>query len=399
MEEEQLMPASQRIQAAVERSSWIRKMFEEGNERKAKFGPENVFDFSLGNPNLEPPPRFKEVLLELVRDGGPGTHGYMPNAGFVDTRQAVADYLNGFNQARFTPDEIVMTVGAGGALNVVLKTILNPGEEVIIPTPYFVEYNFYLDNHQATPKLIPTRENFSLDCSAIEKAIDERTRAVLINSPNNPTGKVYRQSELEELADVLKRCSSKIGQPVYLVSDEPYRKIVYDGIQVPSIFDVYSESFVVTSFSKDLSLAGERIGYAAAHPHISDKDMIIAGMILCNRVLGYVNAPALMQRVVARLLHESVDISAYQKKRDMLCDNLARFGYDVVRPEGAFYLFPKAPIEDDVAFVRALQEENILTVPGSGFGGPGHFRIAYCVSDRVIEKSLPGFERVIGGFR
>ena len=392
------MPASQKIQAAVERSSWIRKMFEEGNERKARFGAENVFDFSLGNPNLEPPAKFKEVLLELISDAGPGRHSYMPNAGFVDTRQAVADYLSGFNKAVFTPDEIVMTVGAGGALNVVLKTVLNPGEEVVIPTPYFVEYNFYLDNHQASAKLVPTRDDFSLDCEAIEDAVDEKTRAVLINSPNNPTGKVYRKGELEELADVLGRCSSKYGQPVYLISDEPYRKIVYDGFQVPSIFDTYNNSFVVTSFSKDLSLPGERIGYAAVHPNIAEKGMIIAGMVLCNRVLGYVNAPALMQRAIARLLDESVDVSVYQKKRDMLCDNLSRFGYDVIKPEGAFYLFPKAPIEDDVAFVRALQEENILTVPGSGFGGPGHFRIAYCVSDQVIEKALPGFERVIRRF-
>jgi aspartate aminotransferase len=210
---------------------------------------------------------------------------------------------------------------------------------------------------------------------------------------------VYREDELGELAGVLTHYSKTFGKPVYLLSDEPYRKIVYDGIEVPSIFDVYSESFVVTSFSKDLSLPGERIGYAAVHPDITEKSMIIAGMVLCNRVLGYVNAPALMQRAVARLLDESVDISIYEKKRNALCDNLSRFGYDVVKPEGAFYLFPKTPIEDDVSFVRALQKENILTVPGSGFGGPAHFRIAYCVSDEVIERSLPGFERVIRQFR
>ncbi len=389
------MPASQKIQVSIERSSWIRKMFEEGAKRKAKYGAENVFDFSLGNPNLEPPPKFNQVLKELAADSAPGQHAYMPNAGFVETRQAVADYLNKFNRPEFSADEIVMTVGAGGALNVVLKTVLNPGEEVIIPKPYFVEYNFYLDNHQGIPKLVPTRPDFSLDCDAVGEAITEKTRAVLIDSPNNPTGNVYKEEELKELAGVLSHYSEKFGQPIYLISDEPYRKIVYDGATVPSIFDTYNESFVVTSFSKDLSLPGERIGYAAAHPDISDKGMILAGMVLCNRILGYVNAPALMQRAIPFLLEESVDMSVYQRRRDMLCEGLASFGYDFVKPRGAFYLFPRTPVEDDVAFVAALQDENILTVPGSGFGGPGHFRIAYCVSDKVIERAMPGFERVI----
>lgn len=392
------MPVARNIEAAIQRSSWIRKMFEEGNARKAKFGAENVFDFSLGNPNLEPPVRFKEILKELANDPSSGQHAYMPNAGFVQSRQAVANYLSKYNQQHFTPDDIVMTVGAGGALNVVLKTVLNPGEEVIIPRPYFVEYNFYLDNHQGVPKVVPTKPDFSLDFEAIEEAVTERTRAVLINSPNNPTGKVYPEGELKTLSHLLADSSKKFGQPIYLISDEPYRKIVYEGISVPSIFDVYDESFVVTSFSKDLSLPGERIGYAALNPEMSDKAMIAGGMVLCNRILGYVNAPALMQRAVSYLLEESVDVSMYQKKRDMLHDGLAACGYDLVKPEGAFYLFPRTPIEDDVAFVSALQEENILTVPGSGFGGPGHFRIAYCVEDKIIEKALPGFERTMKKF-
>jgi aspartate aminotransferase len=392
------MSVARRIEAAIERSSWIRKMFEEGNARKAKFGPENVFDFSLGNPNLEPPVRFKEILVELANDPSPGQHAYMPNAGFVQSRQTVADYLSKYNRQRFTPDDIVMTVGAGGALNVVLKTILNPGEEVIIPRPYFVEYNFYLDNHQGIPRLVPTNPDFSLDFEAIEEAVTEATRAVLINSPNNPTGKVYSEGELERLGHLLADYSEKFGQPIYLISDEPYRKIVYEGTSVPSIFNAYKESFVVTSFSKDLSLPGERIGYAALNPEMSDRAIIAGGMVLCNRILGYVNAPALMQRAVSFLLEESVDVSIYQEKRDMLHDGLAACGYELVKPEGAFYLFPRTPIEDDVAFVSALQEENILTVPGSGFGGPGHFRIAYCVEDKTIEKALPGFERTIKKF-
>ena len=393
------MTVSRKILASIERSSWIRKMFEEGARRRDKYGAKNVFDFSLGNPNLEPPPRFKQVLVELINDPSPARHAYMPNAGFVETRQAVADYLNSFNRPDFTPQEIVMTVGAGGALNVVLKTILDPGEEVIIPKPYFVEYDNYLDNHQGAPRVVSTKSDFSLDFEAISEAISEKTKAFLIDSPNNPTGKVYREEELKELGNLLRHYSEKLGRPIYLISDEPYRKIAYDGITVPSVFNAYKESFVVTSFSKDLSLPGERIGYAAAHPDISDKDMIIGGMVLCNRILGYVNAPALMQRAISHLLEESVDISVYQKKRDMLCDGLASLGYDFVKPEGAFYLFPRTPIEDDVAFVGALQEENILTVPGSGFGGPGHFRIAYCVSDEVIKGALPGFERVMKKYK
>ncbi len=393
------MSVSRRIKESIEKSSWIRKMFEEGAKRKATFGADNVYDFSLGNPNLEPPPELAGVLEELARDTRPGQHAYMPNAGFVETRKAVADFLSGFNKATFNADEIVMTVGAGGGLNVVLKTILNPGEEVIIPKPYFVEYNFYLDNHQGVPRIVATKPDFSFDFNAISEAISEKTRAVLINSPNNPTGKVYGKDDLKQLAELMARFSSKFGHPIYLISDEPYRKIVYDDITVPSVFDVYPETFLVTSFSKDLSLPGERIGYAAAHPDMSEKGEIIAGMVLCNRVLGFVNAPAFMQRAIARLLHSSVDVALYQRKRDLLSDALLSMGYDLVKPEGAFYLFPRTPIEDDVAFVTALQEENILTVPGTGFGGPGHFRIAYCVSDQVIEKSLPGFERTIRKFQ
>ena len=267
------MSVSNKINEAIERSSWIRKMFEEGAKRKAKYGADNVFDFSLGNPNLEPPVKLNQVIEDLIRDSTPGQHAYMPNAGFVETRQAVADYLNTFNRNQFSPEEIVMTVGAGGGLNVVLKTILNPGEEVIIPKPYFVEYNFYLDNHQGVPKLVNTKSDFSFDFGAIEEAMTKKTRAVLINSPNNPTGKVYGEDELKELAGLMSHYSEKFGQPIYLISDEPYRKIVYDGVVVPSVFDAYNESFVVTSFSKDLSLPGERIGYAAAHPDISDKKL------------------------------------------------------------------------------------------------------------------------------
>ncbi len=389
------MTTSQKIQASIKRSSWIREMFEGGKKRKEKYGEENVFDFSLGNPNLEPPAKFKQILDKLVNDNTPNQHSYMSNAGYMETRQAIADYLNKLNRPKFGANEIVMTVGAAGGLNVVLKTILNPGEVVIIPSPYFVEYNFYVDNNQGLSKVVHTKSDFSIDFNAISEAITEKTKAVLINSPNNPTGRVYHEEELKELANLLSRYSGKFGQPIYLISDEPYRKIVYDGITVPSIFDIYNESFVVTSFSKDLSLPGERIGYIAASPNMSDKDIIIEGLTLCNRILGFVNAPALMQRAVSFLLENSVDISLYQKKRDLLCNGLASLGYNFIRPEGTFYLFPKTPIDDDIAFVAELQRENILTVPGSGFAGPGHFRIAFCVPDEVIERSFSGFEKVI----
>ena len=389
------MGVAKKIQAAIKKSSWIRKMFEEGDRRKALFGNDNIFDFSLGNPNIEPPAEFKRMLKKLVNDAGEGRHAYMPNAGYTATRQAVADYLTKHNRQEFSSGDIVMTVGAGGALNVILKTILDPDDEVIIPSPYFVEYDFYLDNHQGIPRVVRTRPDFSLDLDAIGDAVTEKTKAVLINTPNNPTGKVYSEGELTELGKLLNERSQRFDHPVYLISDEPYRKIVYDGIEVPSIFNIYKESLVATSFSKDLSLPGERIGYAAINPDISEKDLIVEGMVLSNRILGYVNAPALMQRAIAALMDVSVDISLYQKKRDMLCAGLASLGYEYVKPGGAFYLFPKSPIENDVEFVSSLQEENILTVPGSGFKGPGHFRIAYCVSDSVIEKSMTGFEKAI----
>ena len=393
------MSVSEKVKRSIDKASWIRRMFEEGTLRKARYGPENVFDFSLGNPNLEPPAKVKEILKELVSDSSSGMHRYMPNAGFMKTREAVANYLSNLNRASFGPEDIAMTVGAGAGLNVVLKAILNPGDEVIIPAPYFAEYSFYMDNYGGVPKTVNTNPDFSLDLCAIEEAITSNTKAVLINSPNNPTGRVYGKDELVQLGELLIQYSRTYGRPIYLISDEPYRKIVYNGLICPSIFDAYRESFLVTSFSKDLSLAGERIGYIATHPEIGDKDIIIEGLILCNRILGYVNAPALMQRLIPFLLEDSVDVTLYQRKRDILCEGLEAAGYRFIMPGGTFYLFPETPIPDDVEFVRSLQEENILTVPGSGFSGPGHFRIAYCVDDKTIEMALTGFARVMEKYR
>lgn len=393
------MGTSKKIRTAIGQSSWIRKMFEEGASRKALYGEENVFDFSIGNPNIEPPAEFKNILKDLLDDSGKGLHCYMPNAGYKDTREAVANYLTQQSEQKFSPDDIVMTVGSGGALNIILKTILDPDDEVIVITPCFMEYKFYIDNHQGIPKFVTSKPDFSLDFDSIKEAITEKTRAVMINSPNNPSGKVFTRQELDSLGSLLMEYSEKNGRPIYLVSDEPYRKIVFDGIEVPSVFNVYKYTFVGTSFSKDLSLPGERIGYAALNPGMEDRELVSSGLVLSNRILGYVNAPALMQRAVNSLLNVSIDVGIYQEKRDMLCDGLASMGYEFIKPQGAFYLFPKSPVEDDIKFVSALQDENILTVPGSGCGGPGHFRIAYCVSDETIINSMPGFKKTIEKFK
>ncbi len=385
---------AEKIQATLEKASWIRKMFEEGAQLKAKHGAENVFDFSLGNPNIPPPASFRQTLADLADHLEPGDHAYMPNTGYLSTRQAVADYVSKEQGVDITAEEIIMTCGAAGALNVILKAILDPGDEVIAPAPYFVEYGFYAANHGGILKTVPTNEDFTLNIGAIQAAITPRTKAILINSPNNPSGQVYPEGSLAELGKLLQQKSAKLKQTIYLIADEPYRKITFDGIKVPSLFPFYPDSMIATSYSKDLSIPGERIGFLAVNPKAKYKEDLVAGMALANRILGYVNAPAFMQRVVESLQGASIDAGLYQAKRNMLCDGLAACGYEFVRPKGAFYLFPKSPVADDVSFVRALQEELILTVPGKGFGTPGFFRIAFCVDDKTIKDALPGFERV-----
>ena len=392
------MTVAKKVETFLERSSWIRKMFEEGAQLKAQHGAENVFDFSLGNPNLEPPSRFKEVLLDVAGASGGGHHSYMPNIGYPSVRQAVSEFLSKEQGVAITADEVIMTCGAAGALNVILKAIIEPGDEVITPAPYFVEYSFYADNHGGVLKTVPTRSDFSLDLQAIRAAITPITKAVLINSPNNPSGQIYSEQSLLELGALLTEEGNRLNRTLYLISDEPYRKITFDGVEVPSIFPCYPETMVVTSYSKDLSIPGERIGFLAVNPKATYKKGLLAGMALANRILGYVNAPALMQRAIQSLQGVSVDATLYQKKRDLLCDGLSECGYEFEKPKGAFYLFPKTPTPDDVAFVRALQEELILTVPGSGFGAPGYFRIAFCVDDETIQRSLPGFQRVLKRF-
>jgi aspartate aminotransferase len=388
------MPVSKKIDDMMAGSSWIRRMFEEGNRLRAEHGADNVFDFSLGNPNLEPPERFDAVLKDLVLNPRPGMHGYMPNAGYPATRAAVAGYLSKEQEVALSGDHVVMCVGAGGALNVVFKAVLDEGDEVITPNPRFVEYDTYVDNHGGVCKHVQTTPEFDLDLEAFEAAIGPRTRIVLVNSPNNPTGRVYSRDTLERLGALLKRKEAETGRIIFLLSDEPYRKIVYGDVVVPPILSAYEHSILVTSYSKDLSLAGERIGFVAANPAIPGVEKLMGGLTLANRILGFVNAPALMQLAVAQLQGEGVDIGFYQRNRDMLYGTLVESGFTVPHPDGAFYLFPKSPLEDDVAFVRELAERLVLAVPGSGFGGPGHFRLAYCVSPKTVEGSLPVFKEV-----
>jgi aspartate aminotransferase len=387
------MPISQRIQAAVQNSSWIRRMFEEGAELKARLGADQVFDFTLGNPDLEPPPGFKEELLAAAQDPRPGLHSYMPNAGLLETRQALAHFLSRVHGLDFKAHDLILTCGASGGLNVILKTLLDPGDEVVVFAPFFPEYLFYADNHGGVARVVETDEHFRLDLERLGEALGPRTRAVIINSPNNPTGQIYDEATLHELGRMLGHHAGRHGRPVYLVSDEPYRRLAYDGVQVPSVLAAYPNTLLTTSFSKDLSIPGERLGYVAVSPRATGRGELAGGMILANRILGFVNAPALMQRVVVRLLEVSVDITPYARRRELFCDILEQAGYDFTRPPGAFYLFPQAPGGDDLAFVARLKEENILAVPGRGFGRPGYFRLAFCVPEKVIEAAAPGFAR------
>ncbi len=385
---------SQKIGGSLSKQSYIRKMFEEGNRLKAIHGADKVFDFSLGNPNLEPPEEFQAALRDLVNNPIPGMHGYMPNAGYPETRAAVAAFLSEEQGVALKGDHVVMTVGAGGALNAVFKAVLDPGDEVLTPSPGFVEYDFYVDNHGGVCVHVPTAPDFDLDLDAIAGGINAKTRIVLINSPNNPTGVVYSAATLSKLGDILRAKSEEHGRIIYLLSDEPYRKIVYGAVEVPPIMKAYDNSIIVTSYSKDLSLAGERIGYVAVNPAIPEVELLMGGLILANRILGFVNAPSLMQLAITRCQGARVDISLYQRNRDLLYTTLTDAGFTVPQPDGAFYLFPKAPIADDVAFVQELAEKLVLVVPGSGFGGPGYFRIAYCVSSDRVEGSLPVFKEV-----
>jgi aspartate aminotransferase len=390
---------SQKIIDNFNKSSWIRAMFEEGEKLRKIYGNDKVYDFSLGNPEIEPPAAIKKTLKKLVLEDSPGKHRYMSNAGYADVRSKVASYVNKTHKVSLAPENIVMTCGAAGGLNVVLKTLLNPGEEVIVFSPFFVEYLTYIDNHGGVPVIVPTNPgNFEPDSDTISKYITPKTKAVIINSPNNPTGVIYSENLLRQMAKVLEAKEREFNSTIFVISDEPYVRIVYDNAVVPSILQVFKNSLVVNSFSKSLALPGERIGYIAANSAIKDVNLLINGMVYCNRILGYVNAPALFQKVVAENLDESIDIEWYKERRDILYNHLVDIGFDCIKPQGAFYLFPKALIEDDVEFVRQAVKYNLLLVPGKGFGCPGYFRIAYCVSLDTVKNSLPAFEALVKEF-
>jgi aspartate aminotransferase len=388
------MTIAKKIKSSIANSSMIRKMFEEGIEMKKKYGADKVYDFSLGNPNVEPPEEFKKELKIIAEEIIHNKHGYMPNAGYQETRQAIAAKINKKHGLKLGHDHVVMSCGAGGALNVIFKSLLDPQDEVIVPVPYFMEYNAYIDNFGGVLKKVKTTDDFSLDIKAIASAINKKTKAVLINSPNNPTGKVYSKANIADLARMLTKKNKELKKTIYLVSDEPYSEIVYDKVKVPNIFSSYKNSIIAYSYSKTLSLPGERIGYIAVNPKIEDADDLINALILCTRILGFVNAPAMMQRIVTRLQNTRVEVKVYKRKRDLLCAGLKKAGYKFEKPQGAFYLFVKSPVPDDVKFVKKLLEKNILVVPGSAFGCPGYFRIAYCVDDATIINSIKGFSEV-----
>ncbi|MDY0389918.1 pyridoxal phosphate-dependent aminotransferase [Desulfobulbus oligotrophicus] len=385
---------AKKMKAFAEKSSWIRKMFEEGAKMKAEFGPDKVFDFSIGNPDVPPPPKFYTVLRELAQDEQPGIHGYMPNAGYPFVREALAGRLGGEQGVSFSANDILMTCGAAGGLNVIFKALLDPGDEVIILAPFFVEYHFYIDNHGGVAKVVATDSEFNLDLKAIEAALTAKTKVVLINSPNNPTGQIYSAASLRELGRLLDTAGERFGTSIYLVSDEPYRNIVFDGNEVPALMPVTTNTIIASSYSKELSLPGERIGYLAVHPEMAEKEAVIGALTLANRILGFVNAPALMQRAVAQLQNVSAENSVYARRLEVFCKVLDEAGMSYVRPKGAFYLFPQTPI-DDVEFCRLLTAEKILAVPGRGFGLPGHIRLAFCVDEKVIAGSSEGFKRAM----
>ena len=384
---------SEKIMSNLIRSSWIRAMFEEGEKLRKIHGADRVYDFSLGNPDIEPPPAVKEALKRMVLSDIPKLHGYMSNAGYPNVRTSIADRLKTESGLPVTYENIVMACGAGGAMNVVLKTLLNPDEEVIVFSPYFAEYLFYIDNHGGKPVIVETdRKTFQPDPDKLFAAITPKTKAVVINTPNNPTGAVYSESTLKALAGKLEAREKEFGTQIYVISDAPYNKIVYDNAPVPSILKIFKNSMIVDSFSKSLSLPGERIGYIAANPRIDDCGRLMDGLVFSTRTLGFVNAPALFQRILPESLDATVEVESYKKRRDLLYGILASLGFKCLKPEGAFYLFPETPIPDDVEFCKSAVKYNLVIVPGKGFGCPGHFRLAYCVDEKIIENSAPSFE-------
>ena len=379
---------SEKMKPLMANNSAIRTMFEEGDQMRAKYGRENVFDFSLGNPDAPTPPEVKQAIKEIVEEEPDLIlHGYMSNAGFEDVRETIARHINKKN--------ILMTVGAASGLNVALKTILNPGEEVVIFTPYFLEYNWYVNNYDGVVVQAPTdKKTFQPDLKSFEKLVGDKTRVVLINSPHNPTGVVYSEETIKGIADILKKKQKELNRAIFIIADEPYRELAYDGVEVPYITKYYENTIVAYSYSKSLSLPGERIGYLVIPDELEESQLVFDTASNANRILGCVNAPSLQQKVIAKCVDAKVDLDYYDRNRKALYEGLKECGFECIMPQGAFYLFVKSPVEDEAEFCKTAKKYNILMVPGSAFAGPGYVRLAYCVSYETIQNSLPGFKKL-----
>ncbi|MBC5996827.1 pyridoxal phosphate-dependent aminotransferase [Romboutsia ilealis] len=387
---------SNKMETLLKGNSVIRAMFEEGKKLAQIHGSENVYDFSIGNPNVEPPEKIKEIINEILNSESANlVHGYMNNSGYEDVRESIASYLNKKESLSLGFENIIMTCGAAGGLNIILKTLLNPDDEVITFAPYFGEYGNYVNNFDGKLVVVPTNiDNFEPDLNTLSIAITPKTKALIINTPNNPTGVIYSSTFLENLGNLLEEKQKEFNSNIYLISDEPYREITYNSAIVPCILKYYKNSFIGYSYSKSLSLPGERIGYVVVNNDMNDFDNIISSLNIANRILGFVNAPSLFQRVIARCLDAEVDIDIYKRNFDVLYNHITDLGFTCVKPKGTFYLFPRTPIEDDKKFCEDAKKFNLLLVPGSSFGCPGHFRISYCVSYDTVINSLPAFEKL-----
>lgn len=387
---------SKKMTPMIQNNSAIRMMFEEGNRLARLYGRENVFDFSLGNPSVPAPGEVKEAILDILeQEDSLFVHGYMSNAGYEDVREAVAASLNRRFGTRFHKGNILMTVGAASGLNVILKTILDPGDEVVTFAPYFVEYGSYVRNYDGELRVVPPNTaDFQPDLEEFEKRISKRTKAVIINTPNNPTGVVYSDETLRRIAEILERKQGEFQSQIALISDEPYRELAYDGVKVPFVTGYYRNTVICYSFSKSLSLPGERIGYLVIPDEMESAGEVFKAASIANRVLGCVNAPSLMQRVIGRCLDAEVDVAAYDRNRNLLYNGLRECGFTCVKPQGAFYLFMKSPEEDEKEFCEVCKKHNVLVVPGSSFACGGYVRLAYCVSYEQIERSLPAFRAI-----
>ncbi|MCI8831742.1 MAG: pyridoxal phosphate-dependent aminotransferase [Lachnospiraceae bacterium] len=389
---------SEKMKPFVENNSAIRAMFEEGKKMAAVYGKENVYDFSLGNPSVPAPAAVKQAILAILEEEEEGmVHGYMSNAGFEDVRETIARSLNDRFQTNFHVNNIMMTVGAASGMNVILKSLLDPKDEVIAFAPYFMEYGAYVRNYDGILTVIsPDTKTFQPNLTEFAKKITPRTKAVIINTPNNPTGVVYSEATLEAISRILTEKSREAGHPIVLISDEPYRELAYDGVEVPYVTKFYANTVVCYSYSKSLSLPGERIGYLVIPDEMEDSSQVFSAASIANRVLGSVNAPSLMQRVIKRCVNEKVNLEAYDKNRNLLYNSLRDLGFQCIKPEGAFYLFVKSPMEDEKEFVNLCKSHRVLVVPGTSFACPGYVRIAYCVSYEQIERSLPAFKEIAG---